>query len=140
MTLPLSTGLSAPTYWWHPPQEHLTPASELSSAALLCLHGAGDVGLCWAQMARQLLADERLGGNVIVAADLRGHGAAHVDETLSESLRRWACVARALGRGLERLLPDVLALVRAVSATGSHVGREIYGKSGAKRWKSHEIT
>lgn len=102
MTLP--TGLAVPTYWWHPPQEHLTPVSELSSAAVLCLHGAGDVALCWAQVARKLLRDQRLGGNAIVSADLRGHGrACFGHEPLDESLR------------LERLLPDMLALVKCIS-------------------------
>ena len=83
MTLPLSTGHLAPTYWWHPPAEH---PSDLSSA-LLCLHGAGDVGLCWAQVAR--LTSER---HVVVAADLH-----------------------AAGLQVERLLPYVLALLHAVS-------------------------
>lgn len=99
----LPSGISVPTYWWHPPEEHLTPVSELSSAAVLCLHGAGDVALCWAPVARRLLRDERLGGNVIVSADLRGHGGCVVEESLDESLR------------VDRLLPDVLELVKRIS-------------------------
>ena len=80
---------------------------------MLCLHGAGDVALVWAQVARRLR--NRIGGypeqiqeayeNVpepefmlvtllqfmplavtIVAADLRGHGGAMVEERLDESL------------------------------------------------------
>lgn len=36
--------------WMGPPHE------------VLCFHGAGDVALCWAQVARKLLRDQRLGG------------------------------------------------------------------------------
>ncbi|CAE7213910.1 unnamed protein product [Symbiodinium sp. CCMP2592] len=90
--LDLSTGISLPTYWWHP-----AGCSAASRSAVLCLHGAGDVALVWAQVARRLR--ERI-GVTIIAADLRGHGGAMVEERLDESL------------GLQRLLPDVLALLR----------------------------
>ncbi|OLP87784.1 putative protein phosphatase methylesterase 1 [Symbiodinium microadriaticum] len=93
VTLDLSTGISIPTYWWHP-----AGCSAASSSAVLCLHGAGDVALVWAQVARRLR--NRI-GVTIVAADLRGHGGAMVEERLDESL------------GLQRLLPDVLALLRS---------------------------
>ncbi|CAE7041652.1 PPME1 [Symbiodinium natans] len=93
--LALSTGISLPTYWWHSPAE-----SSEASTAVLCLHGAGDVALVWAPVARRLR--ERIGGTII-AADLRGHGGAVVDERLDESL------------GLQRLLPDVLSLIRCAS-------------------------
>eukprot|EP00439_Symbiodinium_sp_Y106_P079183 s1076_g17.t3 len=91
--LDLSTGISLPTYWWHP-----AGCSTASRSAVLCLHGAGDVALVWAQVARRLR--ERI-GVTIIAADLRGHGGAMVEERLDESL------------GLQRLLPDVLALLRS---------------------------
>eukprot|EP00438_Fugacium_kawagutii_P022986 Skav236575 [mRNA] locus=scaffold2180:247527:253569:- [translate_table: standard] len=103
---------------WHPPEEHLTPVSELRSRGslheVLCFHGAGDVALCWAQVARKLLRDQRLGGrNAIVSADLRGHGrACFGHEKLDETLR---C--------LEHLLPDVLALLKCITrciTTQSH--------------------
>ena len=35
---------------------------DAASDEVLCLHGAGDVALCWAQVARKLLRDQRLGG------------------------------------------------------------------------------
>ncbi|CAJ1396683.1 unnamed protein product [Effrenium voratum] len=117
VSLKLSTGLTLPTFWWHPPAEHLTPVSELSSAAVLCLHGAGDVALCWAQVARRLLRDERLGGNVIVAADLRGHGGAVVEEPLDESLR------------LDKLIPDVLSLIKCISDRVEGEGLILVGHS-----------
>lgn len=99
----LPTGLSVPSYWWEPEVLGAAPTSSLSTGAVLCLHGAGDCGLVWSQVARQLLSDRRLGGIPIVAVDLRGHGQWVVDETLSESLN------------LDRLVQDVLALVRDIS-------------------------
>eukprot|EP00931_Biecheleriopsis_adriatica_P121706 TRINITY_DN96769_c0_g1_i1.p1 TRINITY_DN96769_c0_g1~~TRINITY_DN96769_c0_g1_i1.p1 ORF type:complete len:364 (-),score=62.78 TRINITY_DN96769_c0_g1_i1:61-1152(-) len=115
MTLP--SGLSLPTYWWRPEVSPSTSTSSLSTAAILCLHGAGDVGLVWSQVARRLVLDPRLAGSAIVAADLRGHGGALVNEALEESLQ------------MERLVQDVLDLVRAVSTSVGGQGLVLCGHS-----------
>ncbi|CAE7552805.1 ppe1 [Symbiodinium pilosum] len=101
------------------------------SHEVLCLHGAGDVGLVWAQVARKLR--DGLKGHVIISVDLRGHGGALVDERLDESLR------------LQRLLPDVMSILRCIEERlpekglilcGHSMGGALAARAAAEAFKS----
>ncbi|CAE8641745.1 unnamed protein product [Polarella glacialis] len=93
--LQLESGRKVRTYWW----PACSAAVGQQRTAILCLHGAGDVGLVWAPVASLLVADGRLPGTTVVAADLRGHGLDEDDSDL--------CISR--------LVSDALELVETVS-------------------------
>lgn len=96
--LPLRAGETVRTYTWSSKASTGRP-----SLVVLCFHGAGDTGLSWAAAARRLVADPRLHGAPVVAADLRGHGETSVGDGDHADL------------SVERLTEDALLLVAAVS-------------------------
>lgn len=88
------------------------------NAVLLCLHGAGDTALVWASMARHLVADRRLAGIRVVAADLRGHGS-------STS----TCGGQPEDLCIERLVSDAVWLCGALSRTFADADLVLLGHS-----------